>query len=33
MKYLLLIICSDGLPAQEELAVMPREIPGCLTAW
>ena len=28
MKYLLLIICDDGLPAPEELAVMQRELPG-----
>jgi hypothetical protein len=28
MKYLVLIICTDGLPAPEELAVMQRELPG-----
>jgi hypothetical protein len=28
MKYLLLIICDEGLPAPEELAVMQRELPG-----
>src|ERR1700689_524068 len=28
MKYLLFIICDDGLPAPEELAVMQRELPG-----
>jgi hypothetical protein len=28
MNYLLFIICSDGLPAPEELAVMQRELPG-----
>jgi hypothetical protein len=28
MKYLLLIICDDGLPAAAELAVMQRELPG-----
>ncbi len=30
MNYLLFIICSDGLPAAEELAVMQRELPGWL---
>jgi hypothetical protein len=28
MKYLVFIICTDGLPAPEELAVMQRELPG-----
>jgi hypothetical protein len=28
MKYLVFIICDDGLPAPEELAVMQRELPG-----
>ena len=28
MKYLVFIICGDGLPAPEELAVMQRELPG-----
>src|ERR1700685_3144351 len=28
MKYVLFIICSDGLPGPEELAVMQRECPG-----
>jgi hypothetical protein len=28
MKYVLFIICSDGLPSPQELAVMQRELPG-----
>src|SRR5580698_6178500 len=28
MKYLVFIICDDGLPAREELAVMQRDLPG-----
>jgi hypothetical protein len=28
MKYLVFIICTDGLPGPEELAVMRRELPG-----
>ena len=28
MKYAVFVICNDGLPAPEELAVMQRECPG-----
>jgi hypothetical protein len=28
MKYLVFIICDDGLPAPEELAAMQRDLPG-----